>query len=107
MNLDAAHFTPVVPAAKYQLARDDPFRENAPFVVNVLQEQIDRGEPLREPPLECGPLAGGQNARQQIKWKDPFGALLVAVDGERDALSEEGAIGIELPALQLLRPDGG
>ena len=55
MHTDAAHFTPVVPAAEDQLARHDALGEDAALVVDVLQEQIDRGEPLREPALERGP----------------------------------------------------
>ena len=89
MDADAAHLAPVVAAAVDQLARDDALGEDAPLVVDVLQEQVDRGQPLRQAALERVPLARRDDARQQVEREDALGALLVAVDRERDALGQE------------------
>ena len=49
----AAHLAPVVRAAVDQLARDDAFREDPALVVDVLQEQVERRDPLRQPALDA------------------------------------------------------
>ena len=45
--------------------------------------------------------ARGDQAGQQIVGEDALGALVAAVDGEGDALGEEGQVGRLLAALQL------
>ena len=91
VHVHAAHLAPVVAAAVDQLARHDAFREDPALVVDVLEEQVDRGQPLRQPALERLPLGGRDDARQQVVGKDALGALVVAVDREGDALGEERA----------------
>ena len=56
---------------------------------------------LNQAPLDRGPLARRDDARQQIVGKDALGALIVAVDRERHALMQEGAVGILLPLPQV------
>ena len=58
MDAHAAHLAAVVAAAVDELARHDAFGEDAPLVVDVAQEQVDRGQPLGQAALERGPLAG-------------------------------------------------
>ena len=50
---------------------------------------------------------GGDEARQQVVGKDALGALVAAVDGEGDALGEEGEVGGLLAALQFVRRQAG
>ena len=88
---DAAHLAPVVLRAVDQLARHDAFREDAAVVVDVAQEQVERGQALRQAALDRLPLRRGQDARQQVVGKDALGAGLIAVDRERDALLQERA----------------
>jgi hypothetical protein len=70
-------------------------------VIDVLQEEIDGREPLRQPLFEDAPLRRRNDARQQVVRKDSLGALLVAVNGERDALREECLFGFRLVLAQL------
>ena len=100
---DPAHLAPVVLRAVDQLARHDAFREDAAVVVDVAQEQIERGQALRQAALDRLPLGGGEHARQQIVGKDALGPGLIAVDGERDALLQERAIGVALPLAEIVR----
>ena len=46
--------------------------------------------------------AAGDDPRQQIVREDPLGPFLAAVDGEGDALVEEGEVGLLLAAPELL-----
>ena len=52
------------------------------------------------------PFPGGDQARQQIVWKDALGAFFAAVDGEGDALGEESKIDRLLSAAQLVGGQG-
>ena len=90
-----------------QLARDDAVGENFGVGVNVAQKEIQRGDALREPALDAVPLRGGHQARQQIVGEDALRALFAAVDGEGDALGEEGEIDRLLAPLQLVGGQAG
>jgi hypothetical protein len=70
-------------------------------VVDVLEEQVDRGQTLREAALERAPLRRRDDARQQVERKDALGALLVAVDGEGDALGQKRLVGFHLTLAEL------
>ncbi len=85
----------------HQLARHDAFREDSALVVDVLQEQIDRGEPLRQATFDRAPFAGRDDAWQQIVREDALGPGFVSVDGERDALGQERLVGVGLPLAEL------
>ena len=52
------------------------------------------------------PFPGGDQARQQIVWKDALGAFFAPVDGESDALGEESKIDRLLAAAQFVGGKG-
>ncbi len=87
------HLAAVVRAAVDQLARDDAFREDLALVVDVLQEQVEGEQALRQAALDDAPLGAGDDARQDVVGEDPLGAFVVAVDREGDALVQEGTVG--------------
>ena len=68
-----------------------------------MQEEVEGGDALDQPALDRVPFGGRDDARQQIVGKDAFGAARVAVDGEGDALVQEGEVGGPLPFFQLRR----
>ena len=84
-NVEAAHFSAEVLAAIDEFARDDAFREDAAFVIDVAEKMIQRGEALGKSFLDLGPLAGGNNARQKVVREDALRAFLAAVNGEGDS----------------------
>ena len=57
-HVHAAHLAAEVPAAVDQLARHDAVGEDPALVVDVLEEQVERGDPLRQPALDRVPLGG-------------------------------------------------
>ena len=101
VDADAAHLAPVMPAAQHQFARDNPLGEYSRVVVDVLEEQVDGGEPLREAALEGTPFSRGDDPRQEVEGKDSLRALRVAVDGEGNALRQERPIGLHLTLSQI------
>ena len=90
-----------------ELARDDAVGEDFGVGVDVAEKQIERGDALREPALDAVPLLGGDQAGQQIVREDALGAFFAAVDGECDALGEEGEVDRLLAAAQLVGGQGG
>src|SRR5262245_57975088 len=102
MDLHTSHLAPIVPAAVDELRWDNAFGEDASLVVDVLEEQVDRGQPLSQAAFERIPLTTCQDPGQQVERENPLRALIVSIDGERNALCQERAVGFQLPLSQLL-----
>jgi hypothetical protein len=62
---------------------------STPFAVDVVQEQIEGSDTLLQSSFDARPFTRGDDARHQIGWDDALGRLIVAVDGEGDALMQE------------------
>ncbi|MEZ5256446.1 MAG: hypothetical protein R2705_06030 [Ilumatobacteraceae bacterium] len=71
-------------------------------VVEVLEELVEGPDPLDEPALEQPPLVGWDHPGNEVEWEGSFGALLVAVDRERDALGLEDGVLLPLAPMELL-----
>ena len=74
----------------HQLRGDDVVAEAFLLLVDVQQEEVEGGDALDEPVLEELPLRGGNDAGDEIEGEDALEAILLPVDGERDALVHEG-----------------
>jgi hypothetical protein len=81
--------------------RHHAFRQDASLVVDVLQEQVQGVNALGQTAFQPLPFTGRDDAREQVVGENPLGPLVIAVDGEGDALVEECAIGGLLPEVQL------
>ena len=77
------------------------------FGVDVAEEEVEGGDALGEAALDAVPLGGGDQAREQVVGEDALGAFVAAVDGEGDALVEEGEVGGLLAALKLVLGEAG
>ena len=105
-HVHALHLAAEVLAAVDQLARHDAVGQDLRVVIDVLQEQVQRGDALGQAALEHVPLGGGDDPGNQVVGEDPLGALAAAVDGEGDALVQEGEIGGRLALVHLAGADG-
>ena len=76
--------------------------QDAPFVIHIFEKQIEGGEALGEPAFDCFPLGAGNDARKKVVRDDALGTFIAVVDGERDALIEEGKVRFLLAAQKLL-----
>ena len=89
------------------LARgDQPFGHDAVandllIVIEVVDEQVQRVDPLLQTPLDARPLVELDDPRQDVERPDLLGAGRVAVDVEGDAHVQQGQIGRLLPPLEL------
>ncbi len=73
-----------------QAARDDPVVDDLCSAgVDVVEERIECSSPLDQAELDRGPLVAGNDPRHEVHREGPFHSLLIAVDGERDALPKE------------------
>ncbi len=81
----------------------DAVADDALLVVDVLQEQVERGDSLLQPALQPLPFVVTDDPRDDVERNDPLGALPVAVDVERDAKLDHRAVGGPLPANQVVR----
>jgi len=102
-NVESAHLAAEVLAAVDKIARNDFVRQDAPFVIHVAQEKIEGGKPLGKSFFDFGPLARGDNPREEVVREDAFGAFLAAVNGEGDAFVQESEVRGLLAAAQFFR----
>ena len=98
-------------SGKDVVRRDHAVLHDLLVVIDVVQEEVEGGDALHEAPLEMLPLLGWDDAGDEIERKDPLGALLVAVNVERDALPKEGQVHgasllIELSRSELVEQTG-
>ena len=82
--------------------RDDAVFQNARFVIDILEKQIERGEALCEAAFNDVPFRAGDDTRQQVMRENSFGAFFAAIDGESNALVEKREVGFELAAAKFL-----
>ena len=92
-HLQSAHLAPEMLAAVHDFARHGAVRKNAAFVVNIAQEQVERGNALGQSAFDAAPFRAGDQAGQQVIGKDALRPLLPAVDREGDALVQKGEVG--------------
>ncbi len=82
-------------------ARHDAVLQHPRVAIDVAQEQIEHGDALAQAGVDPLPFLGGDDAGQEVGRDDPLGRLVVAVDGEGDALVQEGQLAGLLAALEL------
>ena len=71
-------------------------------MVDVVDEQVERPDPLLQPALDPVPLVGGDHPRDRVERDDPLDPLVAAVDGERDPLMPHHQVGRPVAVFQLL-----
>ncbi len=86
-----------------QVAQDGPPREDALLAVDVVEEEPERAQPLRQPALQVRERGRRDHARDEAEGEDLLGAAVVGVDRERHPLVEERQLGQRLRAREGLR----
>ena len=71
--------------------------------VDVVEEPVEGGDPLDQPPFQHGPLLGVDNPGEQVHGPSALGALVAAVHRERDPLAAERLIALLLQRPHLLQ----
>ena len=87
--------------AEHQLFGDQPGLQDFLRPVNVVEEGIQRFDPLDQPALQPGPFMRGKDAGDDVEWDQPFVRLRVAIDGKGDADAAKEEFGLRAPCLQI------
>jgi hypothetical protein len=83
-----------------QLGREHAVGDDPLVVVQVVDEHVDRPEPLGESGLDATPLRRGDDPRDDVERPGPVDATAVGVHRERDAHGEDVELGERLSLLQ-------
>ncbi len=83
-QIDAAHQRAVVVVAEDQLGRDHAVAQHMLIMVNVVEQQVDRRDPLDDAALYVPPLLSRQHARQDVERQDAVDRPRVRVDRKGD-----------------------
>ena len=87
---DPVHGPRKVRAGRHQAPRHEALADDLASVVHVVDEMIQRADPLGEPALDLTPFLAAEHARDQIEWKRAFvREPALAARLERDALLHE------------------
>ena len=104
-RLDADHLAHEVARPEEQLARDLPVANDPLLAVDVVEEEVERANPLDDAAREPVPLRARNHARDQVEREDPLEPLLLAVDREADPLVHERQLDRVPPLLELLEAE--
>ena len=104
----SAHLAAVMLGAVDHGARHDAVLQHAAVAVDVAQEKVERRGCAASGRASIRvPFLGRDDARQKIGRDDPLGRLVVAIDGEGDALVQEALFAGLLAAVQFVRRQRG
>jgi hypothetical protein len=85
----------------HELPRHDPLADDLPFVVDVVDEEVERAHPLGEAALDRAPLGGRQEARDEVEREGPVAGGPAVRPGrvEGDALLDEDGVALRSRSL--------
>ncbi len=72
-----------------ELLRDHAIAQDVLLVVNVVQEKIERGDPLGQAAFHQVPFAPRDDARDEVERENPLRALVVVINRKGHALAEK------------------
>jgi hypothetical protein len=84
-RLVVAHLRAVVGIADHEFGRDHAILEDLAVVIDVLEEQIERGDALDDAGFDLRPLRRRQDTRDDVEGQDAINYVTFGVDGECDA----------------------
>ena len=105
--------------AELRIAEDEVLRqhallEDAALAIDIVEEGVDRIDPLHQPFGQARPFVGEEDTRDDVERDDPFARVGVAIDREGDAELAEGVLRRLLPPAQFVvgrllqpAPEGG
>ena len=73
------------------------------FVIDVVEEEVERRDALDQAGFEVLPFTGGDDAWHEVERENALRALRVAIDVERHALAQEGQVDRGALRLEVLR----
>jgi hypothetical protein len=71
---------------------NDPVLHDPLVVIDILEEKVQRGDPLHQAALKKFPFPGRNDPGHQIEREDPLRDPRIAIHVERDALPQKSEI---------------
>ena len=104
-HIDTAKLRAIVLGLLDVEAWDDAILEDALVVIDVVEKQVERHDPLGEAGLKVLPLARRHDPRDRIERENPLGTAVVVVNIEGDPLTQEIQLGAGLAREEIPRID--
>jgi hypothetical protein len=104
-HVEADHLRPVVGIAEHECARYHAVLQDALFVVDVVEEEVECGDALDNAGFDLLPLRRRQHARDDVERQDAVDSVLLGIDGEGDAQIEQLVLGVAGAAAQFVDGD--
>ena len=76
-------------------------------MIEVVEQQVERGDPLDHPAFDMRPFRGGQYARDRVERQDAVDRVAVGIDREGDPEIVEHLLGADDTPLEIGRLHGG
>ncbi len=89
----ADHLAAEVDVAEHEVGRHDAVVQDLLVVIDVVEELVDRRDPLLDPALDDPPVGGGQDARDEVERQDAIDRVALGIDREGDPEIVELALG--------------
>ncbi len=102
-HAEGPHLHAVMGVAVDEVGRDDAGLDAFLGAVDVLQEQVDGRDPLRQPALQESPFRLGDHPGDDVERDQPLDRFVVAVDREGDADPAEQQLGLAAAGVEVLR----
>src|SRR5438128_2331767 len=88
---------PAAQKCPFRKERKDADPHGAPqndlIVINIVNEDIERMNALPKTALDYSPFIRSDDSGNDVEWKDPLGARLIAINVESDANAEQRLLG--------------
>jgi len=105
--MHAGHLGAVLRVVQDEVGGHDAGADDVLAVVHVMDEAVERRDPLHQPLLHAAPLVGGDDAGDQVERDQALVAratlILGAIDGKGDAHAPEDHLGLGPAGLHHVR----
>ena len=105
LRMDASTLGPEVRGVVEQVRREHAVRDDPAVVVDVVDEVVQRSEPLGEAAFHHAPLVTVDQARDDVERPRPVDVRSVGVDRERDPHRQDLEVGHPLAFADLVEAD--
>jgi hypothetical protein len=88
-RLDAEHLRPEGRVEQDEVGRHEARLDDLLVVIDVVEEDVDRLDPLEAAPLHEVPFGAVEDARDEVEGDQPLGRASFGIDGKGDAQPPE------------------
>ncbi len=106
-NRNPPHDRPKIGVAEDQIGGDDAIPEDLLLVIEVVEQEIEGGDPLDDPALDMLPFRCREHAWDRVERQDAVDRVGLGIDREGDPQIVERLLGADDAPLEIGRGHGG